>query len=201
MSTKFSAINTARRVIVIIGCLLFLFSFVSPFYYGQPSDFSGYGGPFYYWSYEVAREFAQHSNQYRFSNFWFSSYDVVGVVALGIPWVLISLFAVQVLTLVFGVAFIVSKRRILSFEPIMLSTVVLVLMVYAAKVISGFFYTSSSQYQLGYYLVYPSIAMFLFAFLLNEFVKKRQTTSRDTSIPVIDTPHPHSNRRQTRGRE
>jgi hypothetical protein len=33
---------------------------------------------------------------------------------------------------------------------------------------ASFLFVGSAGYQLGYYLVYPAIAMFLFAFLLNE---------------------------------
>jgi len=107
--------------------------------------------------------------------------------------------------LVFGVAFIVSDRRILSFGLIAFSIAILVLMTCTAERANKVFYStwlySLKEYQRGYYLVYPSIAMFLFAFLLNEVTKKRQTTSRDTSIPVIDTPQLHQQQKQTGGRE
>jgi hypothetical protein len=138
----------------------------------------------YYWSYEydyhvVADLMGSGSIHQWFFDYWFTPDLSVGP---RIPWTLISLFTVQVLTLVFGVAFIVFNRRTLSFEPIMLSIVVLVLMAFTAKVLSRNYY--SNQYQLGYYLVYPSVALFVCAFALNEVVKKRQTVSGDTSIPV-----------------
>jgi hypothetical protein len=109
-------------------------------------------------------------------------------VGLGKPWIFISLFILQVLTLAFGVVFIISNRRILSFEPIMFSIAVLVPMTYIGEVLSGYvgvylgieYGVYSSQYQLGYYLVYPAIAMFLLAFLLNEVTRRRQTTNRES---------------------
>jgi energy-coupling factor transporter transmembrane protein EcfT len=101
---------------------------------------------------------------------------------LGIPWIFISLFTVQVLTLVFGIFFIVYKRRILSLGPIVFSIAVLALMNYTGEranevASTGLLGTYSvKEYQLGYYLVYYSLAMFLFALILNEVTKKMQAT-------------------------
>lgn len=191
MSARFLVTNTVRTVITILGCLLFVLSFISPFYC-IGFAFPGGRTSIYYWSYKcdyhvIADLRGSSSIQQWFSDYWFN--PILSVVS-SITLALILLFAIQILTLVFGVAFIVSDRRTLSFEPIMLSTVVLILMTYSAQVISRNEY--SNQYQLGYYLVYPSVVLFVCAFALNEVVKKRQTTNRDTSVPVIDTPHPHT---------
>jgi len=180
MSAKFLVSNAVRRVITILGCLIFVFSFIYPFYY---AGFVVPGGKAWtnYWSYEYDSHYyaslrGSGSSHQWFFGYWFTSNLSVGP---GLPWALISLFTVQVLTVVFGVAFIVSNRRTLSFEPIVLSTAVLLLMTYTAKVISGSLSGNeySFQYQLGYYLVYPSLAMFIFAFLLNEVAKKMQATT------------------------
>jgi hypothetical protein len=187
MSTKFFVTNTFRRVIVIVGCLLFVFSFIYPFYYVS-SEFGGSGARTHYWSFEYDQYYSldligSGSRHQWFFDYWFNPNLSVGPI---MPWALISLFTVQVLTLVFGVVFIISSRRTLSFEPIMLSIAVLVLMTYTGEILSGYVRISlyPSQYQLGYYLVYPSVVLFVCAFALNEVVKKRQTASRDTSIPV-----------------
>ena len=207
LSTRLLVINSLRKPLAILGCLLFLFSVVHPFYHVAVggSGFSSkelwsFKDDVQYWVGMIPQPPPENFPIYLqlwFSNYWFSS---LGFFGLGIPWILISLFIVQVLTLIFGVALIVSNRRILSFEPIIFSTAALVLMTYAAKVISnGAFLFVSFQYQLGYYLVYPSVVLFVCAFALNEAVKKRQTASRDTSIPVktsnVEIFNPHSNRR------
>jgi len=170
MSTKFLFISILKKTPVILGCLFFLFSFIYPFYYGWFITLAG-GGSVNYWSYRVDYRImitvVLHSSQYWFSNYWFSSYPFIG---LGIPWILISLFLLQVLTLIFSVAFVFFNRRILSFEPIIFSIAVLILMIYTGDVISR--NTLSNQYQPGYYLVYPSIPMFLFAFILNELQRR-----------------------------
>jgi hypothetical protein len=160
-----------------------VFSFFYPFYHvgvGGSGEFSSselwsfkYDVQYWVGIIPVGAENFPNKLQLWFSNYWFSS---LGFFGLGIPWILISLFTVQVLTLIFGVAFIISNRRMLSFEPIIFSTAALVLMTYTAKVISnGTFLFVSFQYQLGYYFVYPSVAMFIFAFLLKEVARKRQT--------------------------
>jgi predicted membrane protein len=105
----------------------------------------------------------------------------------GMTWVLISLFMVQILTLVCGVVFTISNRRIVSFEPLLLSIATLLLMTYTGERMSevlkeAYQHTSiSSQYQLGYYLVYPSVVMFVFAFLLNEVRSRKKMEASETA--------------------
>lgn len=67
-------------------------------------------------------------------------------------------------------------RRNLFFAPVLLSLVVVVLMTYTGRKISGDSLIIPTGYQLGYYLVYLFVVIFLFAFLLNEATKKGQTT-------------------------
>jgi hypothetical protein len=174
MSTKLLVIKAARKIIVIIGCLLFLISFISPFY--RFFEFTLAGGSWtYYRSFESDYYyyivFHAGSGHYWFSDYWFSPYLDVGP---GMPWVLIPLFAVQVLALVFGVAFIISERRMLSFESVVFCIAVLALMTYTGERVNEELSVNVGQYQLGYYIVYASMAMFLLAFLLNEVTKKMQ---------------------------
>jgi hypothetical protein len=186
VSTKFLSLNIIRRVFVIIGCLLFVFSFIYPFYHVSMS------GNFptesiYYRSYEYDEHMTYPSFPfyYWFYEFWFNPF-----VALGMTWVLVSLFVVQILTLMFGLVFTISNRRILSFEPVIFSIATLLLMTCTGERIgiltkeandfpplSSF----SSQYQLGYYLVYPSLVMFVFAFLLNEVRSRKKMGATETA--------------------
>jgi uncharacterized membrane protein len=177
MSAKFLVITAIRRVIVIIGCLLFVFSIISPFYFVS-NTFGGTGFSGYYWSYKSDYYWSMDlvgsgSSHPWFSSYWFNPSSAEG---LGIPWILVALFTVQVLTLVFGVAFIVSNKRMLSFGLIAFSIAVLVLMTYTgerANELAGTF--NGKGYQMGYNLVCISLAMFLFAFLLNEVTKMQAT--------------------------
>lgn len=175
MSTKFLVTKAARKIIVIIACLLFLISFISPFYSFSEMTLAG-GSTTYYRSFEsdyyYSIVFHFGSVHYWFSDYWFSPYLDVGP---EMPWILIPLFTVQVLTLVFGVAFIISERRMLSFESIVFSIAASVLMTYTGERVNGELSPYSvGQYQLGYYVVYASMVMFVFAFFLNEVTKKMQ---------------------------
>jgi len=81
----------------------------------------------------------------------------------------VAMFAVQALVLAFGIASIHFKRRIILAAPVCLSVAVLALMFYTGKILPY------GDYSLGYYLVFPSLALFLSAFILNEVTEKLQT--------------------------
>jgi hypothetical protein len=125
MPIRFLVINILKEVLAILGCLLFVFSFFYPLYYAEFIALAGFGST-YYWSYKVDikndANGVLNSNHLWFSSYWFSSYG-------WIPWTLIFVFAVQVLTLVFGIASIIFNRRILSFAPVLLSLTVIELMI------------------------------------------------------------------------
>jgi hypothetical protein len=144
---------------------VFLFSVISPFFV--------FTAPLaaitnYYWSYR--RDFYGnfgHVHQYWFSNNWETTTMATMSLAL------VSMFIIQVLTLVFAVSSVFFNRRILSFAPVLLCLGVLGLMIYTGQTIGLL-----GEYQQGYYLIFPSLALFMFAFILNEVTKKQQTSAR-----------------------
>ena len=163
MSTKSSVLYILRKTLVVIGCLVFLFSVIFPFFLFRTvlSPTSNYD-----WSYR--RDFYGNFGGTR--QFWFiNNWENTGSATMS--WALISMFIIQVLTLVFGVASVFFNRRILSFAPVLLCLGVLGLMIYAIGDRDG-------EYQQGYYLIFPSLALFIFAFVLNEVTKKQQTSAR-----------------------
>lgn len=166
ISTKPLAINTLARIFATLGCLLFLISLISPFYSLRFTTLDGIAS-YYYKSYESD----YHSGMSRIvGHDWFFNYWRLP----GIPWILVPMFVIQALTLLFGVAFIIFNRRILSLAPVLLSPLTIYLMtVSAGMMLSGY----GGEYQLGFYLVFPSLALFLSAFVLNEIALKRQTKS------------------------
>lgn len=165
MSTRFWVINILKKVLAIFGCLFFLFSVISPFFVvfyplGAISN--------YYLSYR--RDFYGNfgtTRQYWFINNWGTT------VLATMSWALASMFIFQVLTLVFGLGSVFFNRRILSFAPVLLCLGVLGLMIYTEQTIGGVL----GEYQQGYYLIYPSVILFVSAFALNEVIKMRQTTT------------------------
>jgi hypothetical protein len=159
--------NALKRISAILGCVLFLISFISPFYTISMFTLAGESST-HYWSYESDYHYIINGHfvgQTWFSDYWFSPYLGVG---FRIPWILVSMFTTQVLTLFFGVASIIFKRRMLSFAPVLLSLLTIGLMVRTGMpkdiILHG-------EYQLGYYLVFPSLVLFLSAFVMNEVTK------------------------------
>jgi len=177
--------GTLRKTFTVVGCLLFLFSFILPFFYlqwygVQVSDgfVSGQNWSNYYSSYMTrATQFFFYSSGSRtlaqtvwFYNYWASNYveSTFDSASVFIP----MMFIAQLLTLVLGLVSIKFKRKTLLLAPVLLSLLVVVLMTCVSALIQAgniFF----AGYQLGYYLVYPAIAMFLCAFLVNEATSAR----------------------------
>jgi hypothetical protein len=81
------------------------------------------------------------------------------------------MFIAQILTLVTGIASIFASNRTVALIPVILCPTAIALMVYVNMKISenlGWF-----SYQQGYWLTYPSTFLFLFAFILSLYVKKK----------------------------
>lgn len=184
-SSGHSTVSTLRKMLTVLGCLFFLFSFIFPFYYAHwISALSPLGGgdwSTYYWSYKADEHYVNalsqlHVSQFWFSDYWLNNYEFV----FDIQSVLIPMFAVQLLTLALGLVSIRFDRRNLLLTPFLFSLVVAVLMTYVGQRISGDVLAISTVYQVGYYLVYPSLAMFLFAFLLREVTRNRERARAET---------------------
>jgi hypothetical protein len=167
----------------ILGCIVFLFSIILPFCYIDNFPAFSTGGPFwtYIWSFKAVDYHAMvglHVIPYWFFNYWFSE----NWVSLAVPWIPLTIFAVQVLVLAFGITSIHFKRRVMLAATVCLSVAVIALMLYIGKILP--YRDSSEEYQLGYYLVFPSLALFLSAFILNEATKKQQTP--DSRLRIDD---------------
>jgi hypothetical protein len=160
-----------RKLIVLVAFFLFLFSIVSPFYHITFASLEFSDAT--YWSYKTQRSldilfFVSH--QFWFSDYWSNPFPPYIDGPL-MPLIPITVFIFQVLTLAFGCASIVVNRKIIVSAPVFLSLSVLALMSYAGYELSGFNY--GGGFQLGYYLVYPSVVLFAFAFALNEVIRAR----------------------------
>jgi len=150
---------------IVLGCLVFLYSIILPFYglVGSTID-----GPYWrtYWSFKAdyfvvtTRPFLNH---YSFFGYW-NDNNFVGS-SSAMPYILLAMFTAQVLVLIFGIASVYLRRRAILAAPICMCLAVLALMSVSGELLYG-------TYQLGYYLVYPSIAMFLLAFILNELQRR-----------------------------
>jgi hypothetical protein len=82
------------------------------------------------------------------------------------------MFVVQILTLLAGTASILINRRVLALAPAILCPMVTALMVYVAASLEHM-----HSYQQGYWLTYPSMLLFIIAFILTLVTNKKQATS------------------------
>jgi hypothetical protein len=144
-----------RKIFILVAFYLFVFSVVSPFYH---ITFAGLeSSDATYWSYKAEHStfiLKLTSGQSWFSDYWFDPFPYPPLMS----WIPITVFIIQVLTLAFGCASIVVNRKVIVFASVCLSLSVLALMSYAGYELSSFNY--GGGYQLSYYLVYPSVALF-----------------------------------------
>jgi hypothetical protein len=110
-------------------------------------------------------------------------------------WAFTFIFMSQVLTLIFGVAFIFLDKKILAPTVLCITVSVMMTLVNVSPREANVF--SRASYELGYWLAYPSMLLFLSASLLGPVAKKRQTAhlqeSSSSSKDTIHT-HPHLHR-------
>jgi hypothetical protein len=176
--SKSSTINLLKKILAIIGCLVFLFSFVSPFYYSNPMSMIEQSYSIYYWSFKADEQhYWVHSytgdRQYWLYDYWFNDYYAYATYP-GLSWVLIFMFIAQILTLVTGIASIFVSSRIVSLIPIISCLTTIALMVHVNMRISENL-VGRFSYQQGYWLTYPSLFLFLYAFIFHLYSSREKT--------------------------
>jgi len=161
-------------ILLIIGCIVFVFSILFPFY--QALVAYSHAGIIFgnYWSfkYDTSRGWMNRiytSPDHVLLDYWFGQNNPLGqIVAL----TLIATFTLQFSTIALGLASMFFKKRTLLVTPVCSSLFVLGLMAYAGKEIGTY-----GTYEQGFWFVFPSCALFLIAFLINEANKRRKQAS------------------------
>jgi hypothetical protein len=122
-----------------------------------------------YWSYRASIE---NGLDIFLNNYWFNSADLALTNYLNISWALIAIFILQTLTLAFGIISLLKIRgiRIIPFVSSVLTILVMIqVYVKASEVGLGL-----KTYQLGYWLNYPSMFLFLLSFTISIVAKKKK---------------------------
>lgn len=175
------SIVVLRKFIVLIGCLLFSCSVIFPFYSLQRTGFNVRSTTRYWsfksFSFEVRYRFdpipedgmSRTFLDYWFSDFWFHEKFITDS---GHSWVFVLLFTIQISALVTRLASVLVNRKILALVPIALCSTVTTLMIYVDSGHSR--NTTWTNYETGYWLTYPSLLMFLIAFITNLTTRKKQ---------------------------
>jgi hypothetical protein len=109
-----------------------------------------------YWSYKA---FLGNGNEVFLNSYWFNNGDPALANYSGISWILVAIFLLQIITLGSGMFSLLKakKIRIIPFVSSMV-TIFLMIQVYlrTSEVSLGL-----QRYQLGYWLTYPSMFLFL----------------------------------------
>lgn len=180
------------KIPVTLGFLFFLFSTILPFYrrayfgFSMIPEYKPYYST-YYWSFRVLQESRNLFGGYgtpRFIDYWFyepSFYDYVPGPLLSN--VLVVIFAAQILTLLSAIASVFFSRRILELAPLVLCSLVIVLMTHTSIILSAS-NIALDPYQLGYWLTYPSILLFLLSLIVSRVFKKKNDQNHVTYKPT-----------------
>jgi hypothetical protein len=179
-NAKSLGINVLRRIPALLGCLLFLFSFISPFYHFTSQTQIEAHYSIYYWSFKSEVQIYELSHfaglkQYWFFDYWLNSFSGWN---LGLEWMLISMLAAQILTIASSIASVIANRRVPALAAIVSCLATTALMIYVnTRIYNASFYLNS--YEQGYWLTYPSMFLFITASALNEMPKRNKHRSTE----------------------
>jgi hypothetical protein len=192
-SLKRLGIDLFRKILGILGCLLFLFSMILPFYHLTyfVSSMIEFQNSTYYWSFRASQEvsFFEPPRAPQHTDTWFFQPGFYNPGSSFSIYVLVVIFVAQLLTLATGIASVFHDRRLLTLAPLALCSLAIVLMTYTNTVLattkSVFLlgYTSqvtNSTTLLGYWFTYPAVTVFLLSFILNIVSKKRSSAYTPT---------------------
>jgi hypothetical protein len=180
VSAKRLVANIVEKMPTILGCLFFLFSLILPFYSTTLVTLGGSEGPTYYRSFEADSHisgplsFHPHvaTTQYWFFDYWLNHFPT-----LNLGRTLMLMFVIQALTLFSCIAYFFEDRRVLPIASILLCSAVIALMIYTSITFLRPSYLFG-DYEQGYYLIYPSLVMFVLAFMRNEITTRGQMSKR-----------------------
>jgi hypothetical protein len=123
-----------------------------------------------YWSYKA---FSSTRGEVFLSGYWFNNADPALASHLGISWILVAIFLLQVLTLASGI-FSLLKARKIRVIPFVSSMIIVLLMVQVYAKASGVSLVVHT-YQLGYWLTYLSLFLFLDALIFHLYANREKT--------------------------
>lgn len=129
-----------------------------------------------YWSYKAIVSVGNYHELLIFNNYWFNQNEDAPIVIRDILIFLITMFLTQISTLVLGLLSLFLGKKELRIIPLISSGIAVILMIRIYMELTATL-ISSIKYEAGYWLIYPSTFLFLFAFILSFTVKERKTTS------------------------
>jgi len=169
-----------RKIVPIIGCLLFLGSIVFPFlncsyvplivaeyHHSRESQlwsFRCHDTRYYSW---LGPHLDVVTEEEWFYYYWFHDDFIV---ESGLSWTLMFLFIIQIFTLTTEAASLSINKRIFALMPAILCPIVIGLMIYTYVRLHEISWGLNIYLQ-GYWLTYPSEALFITNFLLKRKIR------------------------------
>ncbi len=183
-----SRMRVLKIVLLLLGCLVFLLSMISPFYLLHAPGMSFpicSNSLTYYWSFKSFNEKVEFLNfppivpdpqetltEYWFSDCWYSDYFIE---RLDLSKTLMAMFALQILTLLAGGISIFARSRLFALFPTVLCIAVILTMIHACVIFSSTYALDNRQQ--GYWLTYPSLFLFLSASIMSAVSTKQVARS------------------------
>lgn len=169
-------------VLLLSACCLFIVSMGTPFL-KEFSDYAYVGAgrwermPVYYWSFRASHSVNNRITQ--FDSFWFSTFNpdfYMPILGMQVPMLLIAMFLAQILTVVSGLFSLFLRKRWNRVLPFAHSLTVTLLM---ASMHNGLSMYKKVEYEIGYWLTYPPMLLFLLAFTTSLIAGKTRITDAE----------------------
>jgi len=168
---------------LVSACCLLMISMVEPFLTNN-FVFPAWGGyplrtrvSVTYWSYKAIVSVGNYHELFIFNNYWFNKNEDAPIVIKDTSMVLITMFLTQIFALVLGLLCLFLREKELRIIPLISSVIAVILMVHTCIGLTNTIFLSSVNYEAGYWLIYVSTVLFLFALILSFTVKTTKTTS------------------------
>ena len=162
--------------LLLCACCIFLVSTLNPFlianYYFMRWGNQPIGRLFTvaYWSYKA---FLGIEGEVFLNNYWFNNADPALTDSLSISWILVAIFFLQILILTSGIISLLKTRKI-RIIPFVSSAIIALLMIQVYARASGVGF-GLVTYELGYWLTYPSIFLFLSAIIFHLYSNREKS--------------------------
>jgi len=174
---RFTWVDVVEKTLAVGACLVFLGSIAFPFCRFMPySNIRGVSGDHPYeflWAYKLRTEYLLSTHapeEVWFGSYWFGQtttrYD-------SLQSVLPLMLVVQVVTVAAAIASSVKRRKAWAFIPVAGCSITIALMASTASALSTHSTFHVDAYQTGYWLAFPSLALFIVGFLLTVKPKQR----------------------------
>ena len=162
----------------LFGFFLFLVSTVFPFLLEHRTTTWVFAhDDVFYWSFKSSTQhFALGEPMFPVVESWFYNYwTEINGYQTGLAAILVSMFLVQILTLITSLAYAFTKKSLLAIAPVILASIVIALMTYVNMSLS---HPWSNSIDIGYVFSFPSLLVWFLVVILSHARKNEEAKTR-----------------------